>query len=665
MLEFSRAVSALRVSEQNLFVTGNNLSNVNTEGYKRQQLVQREFPSINMGSYTVGLGVDSDTVRQLKSEMLERNYRNELAKFGEYEIEEKVYTDLQTLVGDPSVEVVQGALSEFFTAANDITKNYSDSISRNYLRENAVVFLSELNNIDEQLTKMQNELNLDIKETVRLINEYAESIADLNVQITRYEAGGTKANNLRDSRDLAIEELSKLVDIEVEDFTDTSFNIRCGNGFLVINGDTTKLTTIENANESVFCYPAWDQTGIKLEVKSGELKGLLDMRGGSVTGNLLHSSNGSPKEKADIILSIDPNLSQDKIDNMKNSIDTMIKTLDNQSANYQFYLSDGTALTADELKAYVENLPQGLGNFDVLGSAADIEEFPYLAERADSSKYLFAFTESELNATKEQVKFAVGEFNKAGVRTILVTPEDEAIKNSWKKLVEGTEGSIYNIGDLATEEGAEKMALTLSRDFNSRLNETNNDDGIPNVRSGLNSILNAMAKEINAIFRKGTNAYGQKHGDLLDNGETVNLDLFLKVNENLPLQMGNIQVNPLFSDTNMMPLSLSGDAGDTQIGEMLVALRNENIFSCGDEYSSIEEQYANFILTLGERGNEVITGYEAQETIVNNANERRLAISGVSMDEELSNMLKFQYSYTAASKLINVVSEMLQTLVDL
>ena len=60
MLEFSRAVSGLRVAEQNLFITANNLSNVNTEGYKRQQLGQREFPAINMGSYSVGLGVDAD-----------------------------------------------------------------------------------------------------------------------------------------------------------------------------------------------------------------------------------------------------------------------------------------------------------------------------------------------------------------------------------------------------------------------------------------------------------------------------------------------------------------------------------------------------------------------------------------------------------------------------
>ncbi|MBP3284128.1 MAG: flagellar hook-associated protein FlgK [Clostridia bacterium] len=663
MLEFSRAVSALRVSEQNLFVTGNNLSNVNTEGYKRQQLVQREFPSIDMGNYTVGLGVDADTVRQIKSEMLERNYRNELASFGEYEIEEKIYTDLQTLVGDPSVEVVQGALSEFFTAANDITKNYSNAISRNYLRENAVAFLSELNNIEEQLTKMQTELNNDIKETVKTINDYAEKIADLNVQITRYEAGGTKANNLRDARDLAIEELSKLVEIEVEDFTNTSVNIRCGNGFLVINGESSKLTTIQNVNESVFCYPAWEKTGVQLQVKSGELKGLLDMRGGSVTGNLLHSSNGSPKEKADIVISIDPNLSQEKIDMMKNSIDTMIATLDNQSANYQFYLSNGTAVTADELKDYIANLTAGAGDYDVLGSTDDLAAIQY---RNDSAKYLFAFTESELNATPEEVKAAVGDFNKLDMRTIIVTTEDDVVRNSWKKLAEGTEGSIYIIDDLATEEGAEKMALTLSRDFNSRLDETGNEDGIPNVRSGLNAIVNAMAKEINAIFRKGTNAYGQKNGDIdPDTGETICLDLFVKENENLPLQMGNIKVNPLFADVNNMPLSLSGDEGDTKIGEMLVALRDENVFSCGDEFSSIEEQYANFILTLGERANKAITGYESQETIVNNANERRLAVSGVSMDEELSNMLKFQYAYTGASKLINVISEMLETIVNL
>ena len=69
---------------------------------------------------------------------------------------------------------------------------------------------------------------------------------------------------------------------------------------------------------------------------------------------------------------------------------------------------------------------------------------------------MFVFTENELNATPNEVKAAVGDFNKVGMRPIIVTTEDEIVRNSWKQLVNDTQGSIYNIDDLATEEGAEE-----------------------------------------------------------------------------------------------------------------------------------------------------------------------------------------------------------------
>ena len=74
--------------------------------------------------------------------------------------------------------------------------------------------------------------------------------------------------------------------------------------------------------------------------------------------------------------------------------------------------------------------------------------------------------------------------------------------------------------------------------------------------------------------------------------------MFLKIDDQLPLQMGNIAINPAFSDLNNMPLSLSGDTGDFQIGNMLVDLGSTDIFNSGDDYSTLDEHYSSFIMDL-------------------------------------------------------------------
>ena len=129
--------------------------------------------------------------------------------------------------------------------------------------------------------------------------------------------------------------------------------------------------------------------------------------------------------------------------------------------------------------------------------------------------------------------------------------------------------------------------------------------------------------------------------------------------------MGNIKINPLFSDLNNMPLSLTGDTGDFQIGRMLVDLTNTDVFNNGNSYSTVDEQYASFILNFGQAANIAISGAETQENVLTAASEKLSAVSGVSMDEELSNMVKFQYSYTAASKMIKIVDEMLETVINI
>lgn len=802
MIAFSRAISGLRVAEQNLYVTSNNLSNVNTEGYHRQRLVQSELQNTSRGNFGIGLGVDASQVKQIRMEFLEINYRNELPALGEYQMEAQVYNSMQSIIGSDGSSM-QDTLSNLWESFNELSKEYTTSVAGGYLRENAVALVSEFNNIEEQLIKMQNELNIEVDNVVDKINDYSKQIAELNDKITSGEAGGVMCCELRDSRESIIVELAELIDIQVEDFSNTAVNIRCGNGHLVVGTDVNRLSTAQNIEKSTFSNPIWEKTGQSVEVNSGILKGVLDMRGENVVGNYASSTNGSPKEKMDIVVSIDKDLSLSNIESMRNNITTMISTLNRQGSNYQFYTNNGDKIDGNTMKLYTDYLygskmseildsytgdnksftdfidslngtaspvqvvkeymeDKGVtldllkekfaGDEDMLSQieayeltggdsvigfqmyvrevqgketlAIEVQDYlngtmlsidglkdyiddnmvnvpenkldeinklmgsnssrvldnidkydTFIKYREDSNKYMLVFTDQKVDPGTD-IEHTASVLNKIDMRLITVT--NEASSKNWMKLAQETGGNVLNIEDFESKDGAEGLGLSLSRDFNSRLNATESTDGIPAFRAGLNQILNGLTNEINAIFRQGANTYGNRHGDKVKDeygndvidektGEatTYNLDLFLKIDENLPLQMGNIKINPMFSDLNNMPLSLSGDTGDFQIGRMLVDLTNTDVFNNGNSYSTVDEQYADFILNFAQAANIAITGETTQQNVVDAAKDKINAVSGVSMDEELSNMIKFQYSYTAASKMINIVDEMLETVIKI
>ena len=123
MIAFSRAVSGLKIAEQNLYVTSNNLSNVETEGYHRQRLNQYSFQAETRGNFQIGMGVNADSIGHIRMEFLETNYRNELAPYGEFKYEDKVYTSLQSIVGDDG-SYLQDTLSDMFESFNELAKEY-------------------------------------------------------------------------------------------------------------------------------------------------------------------------------------------------------------------------------------------------------------------------------------------------------------------------------------------------------------------------------------------------------------------------------------------------------------------------------------------------------------------------------------------------------------
>lgn len=673
MVGLGRVLSGLKASESALRITSNNITNVNTNGYKRQRLNQSEEVSTGNGGYSVGLGVSIDSVQQIYNSLKEEVYQESLAKLGEYDSKDRIYDYIQTLTGTivKDKDTVQGgifreAAENFWTAANALSTDAASITYRLSFRENMVAFLNQAENMMNQLNALQEEINDEIKVQVSEINKYAEQINELNKKIKHYDALGMDANEAKDARDYLVEELSKIVEVQVETCRETSaIAVRIGGGYLVSETKVYPITLAQAKDGSIYDIPVWEQTGARVDMNSGSLKGLLDARGYDIVANLEDASNGSPKERADIVISIDPSMSAEKLENITNNISAMLNSLDTHQSDYKLYLNimgKDTNISfdsRDEFEEYLTNFGVS-GTDDILTSINSLEDITY---RENSNKYLMVFSDDAVNGgaalNAEELDKSIKTLNSLNMRVIAVT-DNTNVSNvqSWNQITMKTGGSVYDIKDIETAEDFSNMGIDLVRNINARLNENDFTAVIPTVKAQINSFINVLVREVNAIFREGTNEYGYSNAD-------GSFDAFVKIDEDLPWQIGNIKLNPKYEDINNIPLSVTGGVGDNTIAELISELRNEKLFADSNNNFTIDGYYSEFVLDLGTEAAEVLTNLENQESIVDDADSKRKQVSGVSIDEELANIIKYQYAYGASSKMIGVVDEMLELLVNL
>jgi flagellar hook-associated protein 1 FlgK len=128
--------------------------------------------------------------------------------------------------------------------------------------------------------------------------------------------------------------------------------------------------------------------------------------------------------------------------------------------------------------------------------------------------------------------------------------------------------------------------------------------------------------------------------------------------------MGNIRLNPNLSDLSVIAASKTGMPGDNTIALEIANLRNKAMIVDKTGLVSLDDYYQYIILTVGSKGSEATNIAESQGRLVEAADAQRTAIAGVSMDEEMTNMLKFKFAYDAAARVLNIIDSMLETVVN-
>lgn len=600
------AGSGLRASNAALNTTANNIANAQTTGYSRQVVSQQASNALR--TFTTygcaGAGVETIAIERIRDGFYDMKYWDNNCKYGEYEVKAYYMKTLEDYFDDDGKTGFKTIFNKISASLQSVVSNASSDTSKAEFISAAKALTDYFNNMYGNLQEMQEDINLEIKQNVDQINSIAEKIAVLSKQINVIELSGTTANDLRDQREKLVDELSEIVDVEI-----------------------TELPIRDSQNP---------------DRETGGTRYLVQIAGGQtlVDGNDYNT------------LTYTARTSDEKVN--QTDVDGLYRIM--WSSGNEFNLTN--AAMQGKLKGLVELRDGNNGaNFEGKLKAVDKVQDPN-------------------DAAKTNTKI-----------TVEVTAD--YLKNMQECTLSDT-GGIINIGN--------KVYYYSSWEFDPATNEytfTMNDDkntsdvtadkigkevkteaaikyqGIPYYMEQMNAWIRGFADKVNEIFTNGYDVNGNKGcifftGNIATGGQYTADDLVAGEGNGLyELTAGNIAVNEaLIADAGLLGSRKEAEHGVEecdQIKEMIELLTSKKKFSFRNgSAGQMLEMILSDVALNASNANTFSETYKGLQTTIDN---QRNSISGVDEDEEAVSLVKYQSSYTLASKMIQTLTEVYDRLI--
>jgi flagellar hook-associated protein 1 FlgK len=285
-----QAKSALAANQVAMATTAKNVSNVNTEGYSRQRVELVTGTPEELGKIRVGGGVDVGNVSRSTNEFVQNRLIEENSTLGKYQGLTDIYAQLEVVFHEDGEGSVTNAVSQFFNNLRTLSTQPDSVPVRTAVREAANSLSHRFNSMSNSIDQVVGDVDARIQGSVSEVNRLSEKIAHLNAQIVSYEVkgGGVTANDERDQRDMAILELSKLIDVKTTQLENGGINVSSTNlGPLVMGPDRMELAAARapagpNPNAMrvfmVSPYNTVPPKDVSAKFETGQLGGLLTLR---------------------------------------------------------------------------------------------------------------------------------------------------------------------------------------------------------------------------------------------------------------------------------------------------------------------------------------------------------------------------------------------------
>ncbi len=670
------ARSGLYVSERALFVTGHNISNVNTPGYVRQQAIIKNGPVHRSyhgnRSYYLGLGADMQQIRQIRHFFLDSVYRQENTSLGYWEARSKTLDEVQAILSEPMSSGLQNVLNQFWDSWQELSKEPDSLTVRALVRQRGEALAHHINHLGDQIDKLQSDINSEIKIRIDEVNSLSKEIAGLNIEILKAESHGDTANDYRDQRNTCADRLAKLIDCQINEASDGQIEITAGGYFIVNKAQNTRLAAEEARPGSGFYVTRIEGSQIEIPLKSGMIKGLLESRG-EVAGIKGSFENGTPAARADVVFAIDiSDGSEAYLSDISENIHKYVDSLKKYGIDYNLKLitygagvQSSISFGRDE-EALYDALPVTAtgGDASDFGQAGGLlEEIEETEFRDNALRLTYVFTGKGVDGVTDTAPLEeyVQRLGSEDVKLSVITGEElftEGLydgSTGWGKLSGASGGNLYNISSDPGE-----VAAQMASDANTAVNESICDISetsniLSDMRTRLNAMVNVMLRTVNYIHSSGT---------AIGNPPRQGEDFFTAIDDKYPLEAGNIMINSNLTNLNNIVVSDTGDSGDNNIALKIANSRHDKILSDPSGKLSVDEYYQALILRIGYLGYDSARIMQNQQNLVNAADHQRISVTGVSMDEEMTDMMKYKFAYNAASRALNTIDEMIRTVIE-
>lgn len=624
------AYTGLLASNAAMNTTSNNIANVQTEGYSRQQVTQQASNALRVfQTYgCAGAGVETLAIERIRDEFYDGRFWDNNAQLGEYDMKQYYMQQLETYFDDDGKSTGFKTIFDqlMITGMQALLKDPNSATAKSQFVGYAGALTEYFNGMAGNLEKVQKDINQEIKLKVDQINSLAGEIASLNKQINTIELAGTKANELRDRRTLLIDELSKIVDVEVKETPiidannenrETGANrymVKIAGGQMLVDGsdynglECVARTSYEKVNQTDIdgLYEVYWADGQKFNLYNasmgGDLAGLIQMRDGN---------------------------------NGENFTGQVTATGTTTTADGKTH----DTVTVKVTKAYLQDLNKC--NLSDQGGILDLgnQEFYY-----DSWEYTCEY-DANGNATYSYT-FTLSDSEK--------NPRGITNDRVGKKAEIGTDLSYQGIPYYMNQ--MNEWIRTFSQKFNDILTSGYSGSGDPGVRMFTG---NKATSSEQFLLDDAAKRY--------DKQEKKNSKVTVKVNDDsyYRLTAKNFDIlDAMEQDPSLMANRKNASDGVEQ-NDLLNDLKNlatdkSKMSFRGCNASEFLQCILSDVALNASRAN---TFYASFKDISNTIDNQRISISGVDEDEEAVNLVKYQNGYNLASKMIQTLTEIYDRLI--
>ena len=666
---------------------GHNISNANTEGYSRQRVnLATHQPSFEGYGY-IGNGVHADSVERLYDQFVNAQIRGSSSSEAQFDTYHTYAATLDNLLADENLSL-DPSIQNFFNAVQELADNPSSSISREFLLSESGTLVDRMHYLNEQLNGTRSRLNQDLSSTINDINAIASSLAETNdrIVIAAGVANGLEPNDLLDQRDQLLKDLSELINVTTLTQDNGAINIFIGSGqALVIDANATTLSVVNSAEDAskkdISFATASSSIIITDELTGGRVGGILDFRDevldpaqnelGRVVVGLVDQFNAQHQLGVDLSGSLggafftapDP----DVLDNANNS-------------------AGGAGLVT----ASFSNDP--LSNFSHL-TASDYElrsvdgaDQYTLTRLTDSTVFnidVTVATTLAVDGFETDIVAIPPEVTVDGI-TLSITAGAAA---GDRYLIQPTRDAAYevavNITDPSTIAAAGPIRATAAVDVNGQpTNVGTAEIAQPDVTSVADLPLSGSGGDITLTFNPNAGGVGIPGFDVTGGaavvGPPVNVLLYDPATESTGKTFSTaLGTGFITAGTNgdmsfdISGIPATGDsfvitdntnaAGDNRNALALATIQQSQTMINGT--ASLQESYAQMVGSIGADTRRAEINMESHQGLLDQAILTRDSVSGVNLDEEAANLLRYQQAYQAAAQVVSVASTLFDTLI--